>query len=48
MSAVVLYVVDQQFRIENGQPVIAEEIRQRLDESLAQLVANLESRATVR
>jgi FMN reductase len=42
-----VYVVDQQFRIENGQPIIAEEVRQRLDESLAQFVANLEVRATV-
>ena len=43
-----IYAVDQQFRTENGQPVVAEEIRQRLDESLAQFVASLESRATVR
>jgi FMN reductase len=42
-----VYLVDQQFRIENGQPVIADEVRQRLDESLAQFVANLEIRSTV-
>ena len=43
-----VYLVDQQFRIENGQPVIAKEVQQRLDESLAQFVANLEARAAVR
>jgi FMN reductase len=42
-----VYVVDQHLRFENGQPVIAEDVRQRLDESLAQFVANLEIRATV-
>ncbi len=42
-----VYLVDQQFRVENGQPIIAEEIHQRLDESLSQFLANLESRATV-
>lgn len=42
-----VYLVDQQFRTENGQPIIAEEIQQRLDESLSQFLANLESRATV-
>jgi len=42
-----VYLVDQQFRVENGQPIIAEEIQQRLDESLSQFLANLESRATV-
>jgi FMN reductase len=42
-----VYVVDQQLRFENGQPVIAEDVRRRLDESLAQFVANLEIRATV-
>lgn len=43
-----VYLVDHQFRIENGQPVIAEEVQQRLDESLAQFVANLEAREAVR
>ena len=43
-----VYLVDQQFRIENGQPVVAEEVQQRLDESLAQFVANLEVRAAIR
>ena len=43
-----VYLVDQQFRIENDQPVIAEEVQQRLDESLAQFVANLEIRAAIR
>ena len=42
-----VYLVDQQFRVENGQPIIAEEIQQRLDESLSQFLATLESRATV-
>jgi FMN reductase len=42
-----VYLVDQQFRVENGQPIIAEEIQQRLDESLSRFLANLESRATV-
>ena len=42
-----VYLVDQQFRVENGQPIIAEEIQQRLDESLSQFLANLENRATV-
>jgi NAD(P)H-dependent FMN reductase len=42
-----VYLVDQQFRIENGQPVIADEVRQRLDESLAQFAVNLEIRTTV-
>lgn len=42
-----VYLIDQQFRVENGQPIIAEEIQQRLDESLSQFLANLESRATV-
>jgi FMN reductase len=42
-----VYLVDQQFRVENGQPVLAEEIQQRLDESLSQFLANLESRVTV-
>ncbi len=42
-----VYLVDQQLHIENGQPVIADEVRQRLDESLAQFVANLEIRSTV-
>jgi FMN reductase len=42
-----VYLVDQQFRIENGQPIVAEEVQQRLDESLTQLVANLEIRATI-
>jgi hypothetical protein len=41
------HLADQQFRIENGQPVIAEGVQQRLDESLAQFVANLEIRRTV-
>jgi FMN reductase len=39
-----VYLVDQQFRIEEGRPVIAEEVRTRLDESLAQLAANLEAK----
>jgi FMN reductase len=43
-----VYLVDQQFRIENGETVISEEVQQRLDESLAQFVANLEIRTTVR
>jgi FMN reductase len=42
-----VYLVDQQFQVENGQPIIAEEIQQRLDESLSQFLANLESHATV-
>jgi FMN reductase len=42
-----VYLVDQQLHIENGQPVIADEVRQRLDESLAQFAANLEIRTTV-
>jgi FMN reductase len=42
-----VYLVDQQFRFENGQPVVAAEVRQRLDECLAQFVANLEIRETV-
>src|ERR1700750_743776 len=42
-----VYLIDQQLRIENGQAVIAEEVRRRLDESLAQFVANLEIRLTV-
>jgi FMN reductase len=42
-----VYLVDQQFRIENGQPIIAEDVQQRLDESLAQFVTNLESRTAV-
>ena len=42
-----VYLVDQQFRVENGQPIIAEEIQQRLDESLSQFLATLESRAPV-
>ena len=42
-----VYLIDQQLRIENGQAVIADEVRQRLDESLAQFVANLEIRLTV-
>jgi len=42
-----VYLIDQQLRIENGQAVIADEVRQRLDESLAQFVANLEIRSTV-
>ncbi|HXM03416.1 MAG TPA: NADPH-dependent FMN reductase [Chthoniobacterales bacterium] len=41
-----VYLVDQQFRVENGQPIIAEETQQRLDESLSQFLANLESRVT--
>jgi len=40
-----VYLVDSQFRVEDGKPVIADEIRARLDESLAQLAANLEARA---
>jgi FMN reductase len=43
-----VYLVDQQFRIENGQAIIAEEVQQRVEQSLAQFVANLEIRATVR
>jgi FMN reductase len=42
-----VYLIDPQFRIENGQPVIADEIQQRLHESLAQFLANLESRTPV-
>ena len=34
-----VYLVDQQFRVENGQPIIAEEIQQRLDESLSRFLA---------
>jgi FMN reductase len=42
-----VYLIDQQFRTENGQPIIAEDVQQRLDESLTQFVANLEIRAAV-
>ncbi len=44
-----VYVVDGQFRIgEDGRPVIADEIRARLDESITQLVAQVKARALLR